>query len=109
MTTTTIYIADLYRKGCPSNAQGTRSGIGCTAKTAIAACRPWTNQAFYFRSRARKVLAVDGTNQGADEVNELISEDARSFYRPVPGLDTALAQRQWSVAIRLAVLNGLIS
>lgn len=56
----TVYVADVYGRGCPTNAAGRRIGVGFPAKQAVASCEPWSNQGPWFRRRARRVLVVDG-------------------------------------------------
>ena len=58
--TITIYVADIYGSGCPSNQAPKQIGVGRTPGAAIAAAEPWANQAPWFRERARRVLVSDG-------------------------------------------------
>ncbi len=63
---TTIFIADIYRKGCPSNTVGRCAGIGFTPKQAVTHCRPWNNQAPYLTTRTRSICLVDGQGSGEE-------------------------------------------
>ena len=122
---TTIFIADSYRKDCPSNSSGRRVGAGLTKSQAVKDCEPWVNQAPYFRETAREVLAVDGTSQGQEEVwllfgnGDLLTDyknrrdsEGNSNYteqEAIPGCAALLKKRQWSEAIALAVKAGKIT
>lgn len=55
----TLWVADQYAKGCPSNASGRKVGYGSTRKGAIAACSPWANQGPWFQDKARRVVIMD--------------------------------------------------
>ena len=124
-TITSIFIANTYGKGCPSNASPTRIGVGLSKNQAIKNCEPWANQAPWFRRHAREVLAVDGTDQGEEEVWLLFGNgDLLTDYRnkpdnegnsnyvvaeAIPGCAALLKNRQWSEAIALAVSAGKIT
>ena len=58
-TITTVFVADSYGKGCPSNASGRQVGVGMTREKAIQNCEPWANQSPWFRSTAKKVIMVE--------------------------------------------------
>jgi hypothetical protein len=115
---TTIYLANTYGKGCPSNTSGRQSGIGLTKKEAITNCRPWANQAPFFRPVAKEVLLVDGSDQNAELVYALLPESALYDYKnerdsegiitetklvaKCPALIKSLDCKNWSEALRLA-------
>lgn len=83
----TIYVADVYGHGCPSNAAGRRIGVGFTAKRAIESCEPWANQGPWFRRRARRVLVVDGFSLAPRDEHAvwcLLTDDG---FRRDPDLD----------------------
>ena len=55
-----LYIADHYKKGCPSNASPRVVGYGLTRKQALADRTPWNNQAPWAGNRVRREIVVDG-------------------------------------------------
>jgi hypothetical protein len=55
-----LYIADHYKKGCPSNASPRAIGYGLTREQALADRIPWNNQAPWAGNKVRQEIVVDG-------------------------------------------------
>ncbi len=108
-TCITLYVADQYGPGCPSNGSGHRVGYGLTAKQAVAACEPWGNQAAFFRRRARAVLLSDGRWLGEDDVWALLGLPTGHEVGAHAEAIAAAERMEWTTAIAKAVEAGLIA
>ena len=109
--TVTLYVADTYLPGCPSNGAGRRVGYGLTPEDAIAHCEPWANQAPFFVATARAVEVQDLRSLDGEEH----AEHALDYLRLAPGPTRAerqilrlMAQRRLATAVQLAGAVGVL-